>query len=99
MSVSIIILCSILFVFTILEAFVFGDKYARWWFGQWSKDYKDYDLKKFRLIRGAALGIVFVLMFLMGFSEFEYFDFLLPAAFVVIVLHYFVILRYCKKSD
>lgn len=85
MSVSIIILCSILFVFTILEAFVFGDKYARWWFGPWSKDYKDY--------------IVFVLMFLMGFSEFEYFDFLLPAAFVVIVLHYFVILRYCKKSD
>ena len=93
-----IIISAILFVLFILEEFIFGDKYARWWFGQWSKDYKDYDLKKFRLIRGATLGIVFILAFLMGFCEFKYLDILLPASLIIIVLHYYIILRYCKKS-
>ena len=39
MSVSVIVVCVILFVFSILEAFVFGEKYAKWWFRQWSKNY------------------------------------------------------------
>lgn len=99
MSVSVIVVCALLFVFSILEAFVFGEKYARWWFGQWSKDYKDYDLKKFRIIRATTLGIVFVLSFMMGFSEFRYLDFLLPIALIVIILHCVIILHFCKKAD
>ena len=98
MSVFVIVVCVILFVFSLLEAFVFGEKYARWWFRQWSKDYKDYDLKKFRLIRGATLGIVFILAFLMGFCEFKHLDILLPAALIIITLHYYIILHYCKKQ-
>lgn len=41
------------------------------WFGQWSKDYKNYDLKKFKVIRAVTVGIVFILSFLMGFCEFK----------------------------
>ena len=99
MSVSVIVVCVILFVFSILEAFVFGEKYARWWFKQLSRDYKDYDLKKFRIIRATTLGIVFVLSFMMGFSEFRYLGLLLPIALIVIILHYIIILHFCKKAD
>ena len=99
MSVSVIVVCALLFVFSILEAFVFGEKYAKWWFRQWSKDYKDYDLKKFRIIRATTLGIVFVLSFMMGFSEFRYLGLLLPIALIVIILHYIIILHFCKKAD
>ena len=99
MSVSVIVVCALLFVFSILEAFVFGEKYARWWFRQWSKDYKDYDLKKFRLTRSATLGIAFILAFLMGFWEFNHSDILLPAFFIVVTLHYVIILHFCKKAD
>ncbi|MCQ2182110.1 MAG: hypothetical protein MJY89_01730 [Bacteroidales bacterium] len=97
MSVFVIIVCAILFVFSILEAFVFGDKYARWWFRQFSKDYRDYDLKKFRFMRGVTLGILFIIAFLMGFLSFKYYEILLPAALVAILLHYYIILRHCKK--
>ena len=99
MSVSVIVVCALLFVFSILEAFVFGEKYAKWWFRQWSKDYKDYDLKKFRIIRATTLGIVFVLSFMMGFSEFRYLDLLPPIALIVIILPYVIILHFCKKAD
>ena len=98
MSVSVIVVCALLFVFSILEAFVFGEKYARWWFKQLSRDYKDYDLKKFRLIRGATLGIVFILAFLMGFCEFKHSEIYLTTALVVIFLHYYIILHYCKRK-
>lgn len=94
-----LIVCALLFVFSILEAFIFGEKYARWWFRQWLRDYKDYDLKKFRIIRGATLGTVFVLTFLMGFLEFKYFYFLLSASLLVILLHYHIILYHCKKKN
>lgn len=98
MSIFVLIVCVILFVFSILEAFVFGKKYARWWFGQWSKDYKDYDLKKYRFIRCATLGIVFILAFLMGFCEFKHSEIYLTAALVVIFLHYYIILHHCKRK-
>lgn len=45
------------------------------------------------------LEIVFVLSFMMGFSEFRYLDLLLPIALIVIILHYVIILHFCKKED
>ncbi|MCQ2151050.1 MAG: hypothetical protein MJY46_04220 [Bacteroidales bacterium] len=71
MLILTIAVSAILFVLFILEAFFFCDKYAGWWFGQWSKDYKNYDLKKFKVIREVTVGIVFILSFLMGFCEFK----------------------------
>ena len=98
MSLFFIVLCIILFVWSILEAFVFGEKYARWWFGQISKDYEEYDQKRFRLIRGTSVGIVFILSFLMGLTDFEHVWIYLLASAIVIALHYYLILHCCKKS-
>ena len=72
-------------------------EYARWWFRQLSKDYREYDLKRFRLIRGASLGIVFTLSFLAGLNGFVNFWIYGLTAVIVIVLHYYLILHHCKK--
>jgi len=98
MSAFLIIICTLLFVFSIMEAFVFGERYAKWWFKHFSRDYKEYDLKKFRLIRGATLGIICVFFFVMGFLELKHYEIFLISALAVMLLHYYIILYRCKKT-
>ena len=78
------------------ECFIWRDRYAKWWFNQSGNDYKDYDLKKFRLIRLICMSILGVFSIL--FERFDLTNGWLLLLISLVIGSNYCIFHFCKKK-
>ena len=94
---------ALLYVFTGLIAvwgiasyFCMGEKFMRWYYGQWGHDYREFDARKFKIAHAVSIFLVGVSgLFFVGHGL----RLVLVWFLVYAATNLFLITLWCKKKD
>lgn len=92
----------LLLALAVFEVFFAGEKYFKWFLGQYNVDYEDFDLRKVKIIRGVSLLAVALLtsLYLLrdAAGKTVHHTLLLFIIMAIAILHFFVIMIFGKKK-
>ena len=97
MNIFVIIIAGVVFILGAIVYFVKREKYMRWYYRQFGKEYQNYDANKFRLSHAGSLILFSVLCLLLGFKGHS--DILLILMILTVALNFILVLIWCKKKD
>ena len=94
---------ALLYVFSALIAvwgiasyFCMGEKFMRWYYGQWGHDYREFDARKFKIAHAVSIFLVGVSGFFVGGDVVRFF---IVLTLVFSITNFILILQWCKKKD
>ena len=91
------VLSALIAVWGIVSYFCMGEKFMRWYYGQWGHDYREFDARKFKFAHAVSLFLVGVSgLFAVRLGLKWFFSVLLLATAIT---NFVLIIQWCKKRD
>lgn len=78
-------------------AFFMSEKYMKWYYRQYSMDFKDYDANIFKVTHSVALLTLGALAITINLTDYNRYWICLLIMLVVSIVHFFVIFKIAKK--
>ena len=91
------VLTGLIAVWGIVSYFCMGERFMKWYYGQWGHDYREFDARKFKIAHAVSLFLVGVAgLFAVGLGLKWVISVLLLATAIT---NFIFIIQWCKKKD
>ena len=86
-------------VWAIVLYFFMGEKYMRWYYRQCGRNYLEYDMGRFKVAHCVCLILVCLMGMFTILVDRDHDVIFIVLMFLALIMHYTLILTWCKKKD
>lgn len=93
-----IILASFAIIWSVISFFLPAERYMKWYYRQYAKDYKKYDAKVFKIAHSAAELIIGILAIVVYYTDYDADNLFMPLMLAIVVAYYIAVFKLAKKK-